>query len=190
MSNINVYNKVIPNMLCDEIINKFNNCIVYNHCSNNIQMCEYKIPMQDKLWERIENTLSKVLLSCLLKYPNTENLILESFYIQKYVTNNNLYIDSYNTKMSRYNKLTFIIYLSDFKLAEVKLISEPENIEIKVINKGTLILIPENISYIYQHELHKGNNYIITGQLRTNNNKHSIGRMVQDNFFNPSFNHL
>ena len=187
MSKMHVYNKVIPFRLCDDIIKKFNNCDVENHCIYNIQMCEYKIPIQDKLWERIENTLSNVLLSCLLKYPNTDNLILDSFCIQKYVTDNNLFIDRYNTNLSRYNKLTFILYLSDFKSAEVKLINEPEDTEIKEINKSTLIIIPEDIKYNYQHELHKGNNYVITGQLRTDNNKHTIGRMVKNDYFNPSF---
>ena len=185
MSNIYVYNKVLPNILCKDIINKFNNITekdyIYNNVTDNIQMCEYKIPIQDQLWERIENTLSKVLLSCLLKHPNIENLILDSFYIQKYVANNNLCIDNYNTKLSRYNKLTFILYLSGFESAEVKLISEPGNIEIKEINKNTLILIPEDINYIYQHKLHKGNNYIITGQLRTDST-HTIGRMVEKGF--------
>lgn len=179
-----VYNKVIPNILCKEIMNKFNNITnnyIYNNIKGNIRFYEYRIPIKDNLWERIENTLSQLLLSCLLKYPNTENLILDSFYIQKYETDNNLFIDSYNTKLSRYNKLTFILYLSEFKSAEVKLTSGQENIEIKEINKSTLILIPEDINYIYQHELHKGNNYVITGQLRSDS-AHNIGRMVEKGF--------
>lgn len=185
MSKINIYNKVVPTILCNEIIKKCNNYDIESQNYHNIQMYEYKMPIQEQPWERIEKSLLKILLNCLLKTSNTENLTLDSFYIQKYVTNNKLFIDSYNTKLSRFNQLTFIIYLSEFKSAEVKL-STDKNIEIKEINQGSLIIIPEDINYIYQHELPKGNNYVITGQLRSNNNN-TIGRMVDNNYFNPSF---
>ena len=182
MSKINIYNKVVPTILCTEIIKIFNNYDIGSQNIHNIQMYEYKIPIQEQPWERIEKSLLKILLNCLLKTSNTENLTLDSFYIQKYVTDNNLFIDSYNTKLSRFNQFTFILYLSEFKSAEVKL-STDKNIE---INQGSLIIIPEDINYIYQHELHKGDNYIITGQLRSNNNN-TIGRMVHNDYFNPSY---
>lgn len=185
MSKINIYNKVLPTILCNEIIKKFDNYDIESQTIHNIQMYEYKMPIQEQSWERVEKGLLKILLNCLLKTSNIENLTLDSFYIQKYVTNDKLFIDSYNTKLSRFNKLTFIIYLSEFKLAEVKIIKD-KTVELKEINKGSLIIIPEDINYSYQHELHKGNNYIITGQLRSNNNN-TIGRMVHNDYFNPSF---
>lgn len=180
-----IYNKVVPPVLCNEIIKKCNNYDIEGQIIHNIQMYEYKIPVQEQSWERVEKSLLKILLNCLLKTSNLENLTLDSFYIQKYVTNDKLFIDSYNTKLSRFNKFTFIIYLSEFKLAEVKIIKD-KTVDLKEINQGSLIIIPEDINYSYQHELHKGNNYIITGQLRSNNNN-TIGRTEHNDYFNPSF---
>ena len=186
MSKINIYNKVVPPILCNEIITKYNTYVTISETINNIQIHEYKMPMQEQSWERIEKSLLKILLNCLLKTSNTENVILDSFYIQKYVTNDKLFIGNYNTKLNRFNRLTFVIYLSEFKSAEVK-ISKDETIELNQVNQGSLIIIPEDINYVYQHELHKGNNYVITGQLRSTNNN-TIGRMVDNDYFNPSFN--
>lgn len=185
MSKINIYNKVVPPILCNEIIQKYNTYVTISESINNIQFHEYKMPKQEPSWERIEKSLLKILLTCLLKTSNTENVTLDSFYIQKYATNDNLFIDNYNTKLNRFNQLTFVIYLSEFKSAKVKN-GKDETIE---VNQGSVILIPEDINYVYQHELHKGNNYVITGQLRSTNNN-TIGRMVDNDYFNPSFNRI
>lgn len=188
MSKLNIYHKVVPSILCTEIIKKYNTYDSISETINNIQIHEYKMPIQEPSWERIEKSLLKILLNCLLKSSNVENVTLDAFYIQKYVTNDKLFIDNYNTKLNRFNKLTFVIYLSEFKSAEVKL-SKDQIVELNQVNQGSIIIIPEDINYVYQHELHKGNNYVITGQLRSTNNN-TIGRMVNNDYFNPSFNCL
>jgi len=139
MSYIKEYLNVIPEQLCDEIINKFNQrrfsslpVTDLNSMTDKLVEDIFIIPKNDTEWNRIEqflykalllkiNNYKKVLLTNLLNMKDPDilvllnkNMFLDNFKIIK-ISNNNpdIIFNNYMKNNNRYNILTFIFYLND-----------------------------------------------------------------------------
>ena len=176
------FNNIIPKILCDEIIKKFENTETTEKYKNKTQhVFNFKqvvIPKQNDLWVKIEVLLYKQLLLNLNKYKeknfdinnfnNEINILLNkklyttSFFIQKYVpSENNIYIEDFNKINSRYNCFTFVYFLNSSDEAEITIESIESN-ESNEFNKktttihpkkGNLIIYTENLNNNYKYKL-------------------------------------
>jgi hypothetical protein len=185
-----IYNKKtsIPDILCDEIINKFNNNTNRHREGNTLggiqkaikDTKDMLIPKKDKEWEEIERFLYTELHRNLKIYldsltfeggmyldKNNDNVcfVTDNFMIQKYEQNvgkyvyhNDGYIDYAN---ERDRVITFLWYLNDIEEG-----GETEffgNFKIKP-EKGKLILFPAAWAFPHCGLMPKSSNkYILTG---------------------------
>jgi len=189
------FNNVIPNILCDEIIKKFENSenkskkyknktILSN---NSFNFEQFEIPKQDNEWKKIEIMIYKQLLIHLNKYKQqifdinnlgtnnflnvlfNTNLYLTSYHIQKYSPKeNSVYIEDFNKIHSRYNCFTFVYFLNSNDEAEITIDTKNNIIPIAIKpRKGNLVIYTENIDnkYTYKLPLLRDNLYINTRQL-------------------------
>jgi hypothetical protein len=172
------YENVLPEELCDDLIEKFE-----NHSEKNNKPF-IKIPKNNNEWKKMEKFLYKELLIKindyklkLLKKQNegyveckklisslNEKLYLKSFVLQKH---DNLKEEKdcskFNRIISRHNVLTFIFYLND--VSEGGMLNFRDGIFV-LAKKGKLVLFPENMNFIYKHNLPISNSqYVILGQL-------------------------
>ena len=184
-SEVQEYRTALPNVLCDDIIELFMKEEIEMEKMVNYENRKYKIPKNEKKWMKIEKVLYRVLLMCMKKYDeaiydinvleNTHKLrdilILESFCINEYYTNNDdVRVKDYNKTLSRYNVLTFIYFLNtiDESVIEIGIGERKYNIEGR---KGSLYIFTENIDYSYKYKIPKDKRmYMITGQLRSKSN--------------------
>lgn len=184
------FNNIIPKILCDEIIKKFENTEntentekYKNKTQNVFNFKQVVIPKQNDLWVKIEVLLYKQLLLNLNKYKeqnfdinnlnNEINILLNkklyttSFFIQKYVpSENNVYIEDFNKINSRYNCFTFVYFLNTSDEAEISIESNKKTTTIHP-KKGNLIIYTENLNNNYKYKLPSSEKslYIITGQV-------------------------
>lgn len=177
--NIKEYNGVIPNKLCDEIIENIDKNI-----ENNEEYNLFVIPKHSDKWSKIELYLYKQLLIHTKKLHDnifTENkdndflielnkpMKLNCFNLIKYNSIVNKEIVNYNKKLSRFNVMTFVYFLNDipnFNGIEVLYNNEKKNI---IPHKGTLIFLQENLDYKTIYNIPNKKYYIITGQITLKN---------------------
>jgi hypothetical protein len=181
MSNIFEYNKSLTDIMCENIIEYFE-----EDSDKNI----FNIPKYNKKWERIERLLYKELLMRINDYKNkllekinlnnelllllNNELYTKNFSIQKIGVEKNEIIDKYIFIPNRYNVLTYIFYLNDIEHGgEIVFIPlEDESLETYTIKpkKGKIVLFPENINTFKYNVMLPVNysQYIITGQLCCN----------------------
>jgi hypothetical protein len=178
----------IPYSLCDDIINMFENapediiCKKYKReFPENFEFKQLEIPKNTQEWVKIEILLYKQLLININKYKDlvfniknmenelnrllTKRIILTSFNIQKYFTNeNDILIEDFNKNHSRYNFLTFVYYLNNSDKSEICINNLDKNVSIKP-KKGKLVIFSENLNYKYKYKMpqKESNLYIITG---------------------------
>lgn len=194
MSILFEYDKSITGMLCESIIEQF------DEDSNDKTI--FNIPKNNKCWERIERILYKELLMKLnqtkmkllddINLNNDLLLLLNKSLYTKHITVQKLdmgeqSIQSYHFTPNRYNVLTYVFYLNDIveggeivfrrpkiisdnaTCTEIIFVGDDVNSDTSIIIKpkmGKLVLFQEDIKYPYTCVLPKSNmQYIITGQL-------------------------
>jgi hypothetical protein len=180
MTSIFEYNNSLTDMICENIIEQFEE----NNGNNNI----FNIPKNNKEWERIERLLYKELLMRLNDYKNKllENINLNNelytllnnelhtkhFSVQKINIGKDKIV--YNFTPNRYNVLTYIFYLNDVDDGGEVVFPSSENrmLDNYIIKpkRGKLVLFPENIDMFNYNVKCPANcsQYIITGQLYYN----------------------
>ena len=165
-NNIYIIKNSLPEMLCDDIIEFFEEDLDNNKSYKNF----FVIPKKNEKWDKIERFVYKEILIKLNEYKNfliknmqNENEIELINYLNNDLFTRDFKIEKCNSEKfcsrsnNRYNVLTFIFYLNepnDF---------DNTNITIK---KGTLIFLTDT-------DYHKikllNRQYIITGQLCSKN---------------------
>ena len=177
-----LFNNIIPKILCDSIINYFDNEKINKKNQNEYLYENFEIPKKDKKWSKIEIFIYKQLLISLKKYYDTIRNIkinnntfdntfqLKSFNIKKYTSSqNDIIINNFDKINNRYNKLTYVFFLNGDPNASIEI---TDNFNEKFIfhpEKDNLLIFPENIDYKYNFKLPNKNDslYIITGQLHS-----------------------
>jgi hypothetical protein len=170
------YNNSLTNILCENIIEQFDEC-----SNSNI----FNIPKNNSHWEKIERIIYKELLIRINDFKNklinkigisnlfdllNKPLYTKNLCIQKINNTENMNNKKYNFIANRYNVITYIFYLNDkYDYGETIIKINDNDIIIKP-KKGKLVLFPENINYPYKCILPTNNSqYIISGQLCYNN---------------------
>lgn len=191
------YKNFINKGVCDDIIDLFNeseNLEMKNYNDKStletISSSILLIPKNNKDWEKIEKYLYKELLNKINDYKNkifeiivdndyfkdnmisnlNSNMYLKNFVIQKIDNSKEKIIlkDNYYRIYDRYNFLTFILYLNDIDKGGKIYFDNGSAINSE---KGKLILLPDDIQYLY-HIVPPISieQYIITGQICIKNN--------------------
>lgn len=179
MSNLILeFKKTLPNILCEDIIEKFE--------ENNEEEPIYKfiIPKNEPEWKKMETIIYKELLIKINEYKsyiinnnlNNEMLLLlnnslyiKDFIIQKYSTECEIIQENTvfknNRINSRYNVISFIFFLNKVEHGG-EIVFENNQIKIKP-ETGKLLIFPENINYFHKLYLPISGSpqYIISGQL-------------------------
>ena len=172
MSILFEYDKSITDMLCESIIEQF------DEDSNDKPILN--IPKNNKCWERIERMIYKELL---MKLNETKMKLLDDINLNNELLllfNKSLYtkhitvqkldigeqtIQSYYFTPNRYNVLTYVFFLNNITEGGEIVLKSDTSIIIKP-KMGKLVLFQEDIKFPYTCVLPKTNcQYIITGQL-------------------------
>ena len=194
------YKNFINKSVCDDIIDLFNEnkkleIKKYNvkKTLETINSSILLIPKHNNDWEKIEKYLYKELLNKINDYKNklfeskfennifkdilitnlNSDMYLKNFVIQKIDYTNEskekiIIKDNYYRISDRYNFLTFILYLNDIDKGGELYFDDGSSI---YSEKGKLILLPDDIQYLYNIVPPISNEqYIITGQICIKNN--------------------
>lgn len=175
------YNNIVSKKICDEIIKLFNEIEHETFEMNLYKYKYYSIPKSHFKWIKYEFFLYKQLLLYLKKYDEykckmnqineNNSFILKNFNIISYsANNNNTIIDNFNKQLNRNNYFSFVYLLNTIDDAYMKITDDNDKTTEFKINKGSLIIYPENINYFYNFKLpFDCELFVITGQLRINN---------------------
>lgn len=182
MSNLIIeYKKTLPNILCEDIIEKFEENKEENH-----QIYKFIIPKNEPEWKKIETIIYKELLKKINEYKSyiinnnlndetnnlllllTNSLYIKDFIIQKYTTEKKTIEENMifknNRTNNRYNVLSFIYFLNDIENGGYIAFGNQTNIKSET---GKLLIFPENINYFHKVYFPTAGSpqYIISGQL-------------------------
>ena len=175
------YQNVLTDRMCDNIINKFNNCNAINNTSNkdsNFSFYTINTKLSDfNQWKEIDDTICKIIGNYSTIYSEHCTKTISSF--TYYHFNDNGYT------ISKYYKNTgFQNFKHDFEwnhlgaaivsfIFFLNTIEDEEDGELEFINgvkitpkKGNLILYPASWDIMYKHNISKNQDkYTITGKL-------------------------
>jgi hypothetical protein len=167
------FNKIIPDSLCEDIIDKYEENETRSTASSQI------IEKGSIDWKKIERIIYRELLFHLNQYKTeliqqrqfTENcmemieclnkpLYVKEFAIQK--------LNSVNSSIqrihNRYNVITFFLFLNDAEDG-IDIILDNNSI---LPRRSNLLFFPDNMTFSYRHDIHKPL-YIISGQFCSEN---------------------
>jgi hypothetical protein len=177
---IKQYDNSIPDILCDEIIDLFEQSdlkyegITYNGLNKNVKdTIDMRIPNNDNIWLNIHNYLTNEITRRLQNFMNdvkqtsldTDMFIHEPYLIQKYKQNSGKYVqhsdDYYSKELNSYRCITFIWYLNDVENGGETVFWDDYKISPK---KGKLVLFPALWCFPHKANIPLSNDkYILTG---------------------------
>lgn len=192
---IAVYNNSIPNTLCDELIelfdnekNKYHGLTLGGLRKDYKDTTDFPIPKEDEKWSNIINFLNKELTNKLGKYieSNTKNKYTNNYGVKFCLFENELSIDSFimkkydrqqgkyvyhndfdiKTNTNSYRLLTFLWYINTVEEGGETVFLD--DFEIKP-EKGKLVLFPSFWCFPHTGKMPiSSNKYIITGWIYSN----------------------
>ena len=174
MSFVIEYPNILPDILCEDIIDLFNEQSELRNTSMNI-------PKNSKDWDKIERLIYKNILIKLNEYKismlnkNDEivnelskQLKLTNFTIQKYDTDN--IPTKFNRINSRKNVVTFVLFLNTLQGGELifkKMDNETSQYKEYIVypESGKLVIFPDDINHLFKINNYKGEYCVISNQI-------------------------
>jgi hypothetical protein len=175
MSNIIEYNNILPELLCNDIIDLF---IEETEDENKTI---FNIPKNNDEWKKIEKILYKELLIKIKTFKNhllmnntnennnllillNKQLFTKHFTILKYDMKEGVeFIKNYQRTNNRFNVMTYVFFLNSIENGGEIYFS---NGNIVKSETGKLLLFPDDMEYEYKCKSPISNDqYIISGQL-------------------------